>query len=151
MPTTVPNSLKHKTLLVAACALIDTDGRVLMAQRPAGKDHAGRWEFPGGKVEANETPEQAVRRELFEELNVEPCESCLQPFSFASFAYPDFHLLMPLFLCRQWDGFLRAKEGQATKWVWPDKIMDLNLVPADVDLATQLRDRLPRGRRFATS
>jgi 8-oxo-dGTP diphosphatase len=146
MPTTA-----RKTLLVAACALIDTDGRVLMAQRPSGKDHAGRWEFPGGKVEADETPEQAIRRELFEELNIEPCESCLQPFSFASFAYPDFHLMMPLFLCRQWDGFLRAKEGQATKWVWPDKIMDLDLVPADVDLASQLRDRLPRGRRFVTA
>ena len=140
-----------KSLLVAACALIDADGRVLMAQRPAGKDHAGRWEFPGGKVEANESPEQAVRRELFEELNVEPCESCLQPFSFASFAYPEFHLIMPLFLCRQWDGFLRAKEGQATKWIWPDKIMELDLVPADVDLASQLRDRLPRGRRFVTA
>ena len=146
MPTTA-----RKTLLVAACALIDADGRVLMAQRPAGKDHAGRWEFPGGKVETDETPEQAIRRELFEELNIEPCESCLQPFSFASFAYPDFHLMMPLFLCRQWDGFLRAKEGQATKWVWPDKIMDLELVPADVDLASQLRDRLPRGRRFVTA
>ncbi|MEP3655875.1 MAG: (deoxy)nucleoside triphosphate pyrophosphohydrolase [Litorimonas sp.] len=146
MPTTA-----RKTLLVAACALIDADGRVLMAQRPVGKDHAGRWEFPGGKVEADETPEQAIRRELFEELNIEPCESCLQPFSFASFAYPDFHLMMPLFLCRQWDGFLRAKEGQATKWVWPDKIMDLDLVPADVDLASQLRDRLPRGRRFVTA
>jgi len=146
MPTTV-----HKTLLVAACALIDADGRVLMAQRPAGKDHAGKWEFPGGKVEANESPEQAVRRELFEELNVEPCESCLQPFSFASFAYPEFHLIMPLFLCRQWDGFVRAKEGQATKWIWPDKILDLDLAPADVDLASQLRDRLPRGRRFVTA
>ena len=146
MPITDPK----KTLLVAACALIDADGRVLMAQRPAGKDFAGRWEFPGGKVEAGETPEQAVRRELYEELNVEPCETCLQPFSFASFAYPEFHLVMPLFLCRQWDGFLRAKEGQATKWIWPDKIMELDLVPADVDLATQLRDRLPRGRRFAS-
>jgi len=146
MPTTA-----HKTLLVAACALIDADGRVLMAQRPAGKDHAGKWEFPGGKVEASESPEQAVRRELFEELNVEPCKSCLQPFSFASFAYPEFHLIMPLFLCRQWDGFVRAKEGQATKWIWPDKILDLDLVPADVDLASQLRDRLPRGRRFVTA
>jgi len=101
-----------KTLFVAACALIDADGRVLMAQRPDGKDYAGLWEFPGGKIEADETPEQAICRELFEELNVEPCEGCLQPFSFASFAYPDFHLLMPLYLCRQWDGFLRAKEGQ---------------------------------------
>jgi len=146
MPT-----IDHKTLLVAACALIDTDGRVLMAQRPTGKDHAGCWEFPGGKVERHETPEQAVRRELFEELNVEPCESCLQPFSFASFAYPDFHLMMPLFLCRQWDGFVRPKEGQATKWIWPDKILDLDLVPADIDLASQLRDRLPRGKRFVTA
>ena len=142
--------MARKTLLVAACALIDADGRVLMAQRPVGKDHTSKWEFPGGKVETNETPEQAVRRELFEELNVEPCESCLQPFSFASFAYPDFHLLMPLFLCRQWDGFLRAKEGQATKWIWPDKIMELDLVPADVDLASELRDRLPRRKRFVT-
>ena len=147
----MPTTDHRPTLLVAACALIDADGRVLMAQRPAGKDHAGRWEFPGGKVEAGETPEQAVRRELFEELNVEPCESCLQPFSFASFAYPAFHLVMPLFLCRQWDGFLRANEGQAVKWIWPDKIMELDLVPADIDLATQLRDRLPRGRRFATA
>ena len=136
------------TLLVAACALIDADGRVLMAQRPEGKDQAGRWEFPGGKVEAGETPEQAVRRELFEELNVEPCERCLQPFSFASFAYPDFHLLMRLFLCRQWDGFVRAKEGQATRWVWPDEILKLDLVAADVDLASELADRLPRGKRF---
>jgi len=141
----------HKTLLVAACALIDADGRILMAQRPDGKDHAGLWEFPGGKVEANETPEQAIRRELFEELNVEPCEGCLQPFSFASFAYPEFHLMMPLYLCRQWDGFVRAKEGQGTKWIWPDKLLTLNLVPADVDLASELKDRLPRGKRFVTS
>lgn len=137
-----------KTLFVAACALIDADGRVLMAQRPDGKDYAGLWEFPGGKIEANETPEQAICRELFEELNVEPCEGCLQPFSFASFAYPDFHLLMPLYLCRQWDGFLRAKEGQSVKWFWPDKIRHLDLVPADVDLARELSDRLPKGQRF---
>ena len=137
-----------KTLFVAACALIDADGRVLMAQRPSGKDYAGLWEFPGGKIEANETPEQAICRELFEELNVEPCEGCLQPFSFASFAYPEFHLLMPLYLCRQWDGFLRAKEGQSVKWFWPDKIRHLDLVPADVDLARELSDRLPKGQRF---
>ena len=148
MPTTVPNI---PTLLVAACALIDADGRILMAQRPAGKDHAGRWEFPGGKVETGETPEQAVRRELYEELNVEPCERCLQPFSFASFAYPKFHLVMPLYLCRQWDGFVRAKEGQTTKWVWPDKLLELDLVPADIELAREVRDRLPRGKRFLTS
>lgn len=151
MPITAPKSSKHNTLLVAACALIDADGRILMAQRPVGKDHAGRWEFPGGKVEADETPEQAIRRELFEELNVEPCERCLQPFSFASYAYPEFHLLMPLYLCRQWDGFVRAKEGQATKWIWPDKLLTLDLVPADVDLARELKDRLPRGKRFVTS
>ena len=137
-----------KTLFVAACALIDADGRVLMAQRPDGKDYAGLWEFPGGKIEADETPEQAICRELFEELNVEPCEGCLQPFSFASFAYPEFHLLMPLYLCRQWDGFLRAKEGQSVKWFWPDKIRHLDLVPADVDLARELSDRLPKGQRF---
>ena len=137
-----------KTLFVAACALIDADGRVLMAQRPSGKDYAGLCEFPGGKIEANETPEQAICRELFEELNVEPCEGCLQPFSFASFAYPEFHLLMPLYLCRQWDGFLRAKEGQSVKWFWPDKIRHLDLVPADVDLARELSDRLPKGQRF---
>ena len=144
MPTTGPKS----TLLVAACALMDADGRILMAQRPAGKDFAGHWEFPGGKVEAGETPEQAVRRELYEELGVEPCERCLQPFSFASFAYPEFHLLMPLYLCRQWDGCVRAKEDQSTKWVWPDKLLELDLVPADVDLAREVRDRLPRGQRF---
>jgi len=136
------------TLLVAACALIDTDGRVLMAQRPVGKDYAGKWEFPGGKVEPGETPEQTIRREFFEELNVEPCEGCLQPFSFATYSYPDFHLLMPLFLCRQWDGFVRAKEGQATRWLWPDKTPALDLVPADIDLAQELADRLPRGKRF---
>ena len=137
-----------KTLFVAACALIDADGRVLMAQRPDGKDYAGLWEFPGGKIEVGETPEQAICRELYEELNVEPCEGCLQPFNFASFVYPDFHLVMPLYLCRQWDGFLRAKEGQDVKWFWPDKIRHLDLVPADVDLARELSDRLPKGQRF---
>ncbi len=137
-----------KTLFVAACALIDADGRVLMAQRPDGKDYAGQWEFPGGKIEAGETPEQAICRELYEELNVEPCEGCLQPFNFTSFAYPDFHLVMPLYLCRQWDGVLRPKEGQAVKWFWPDKIRNLDLVPADVDLARELSDRLPKGQRF---
>ena len=151
MPTTVPKPSPRKTLLVAACALIDADGRILIAQRPTGKDYAGQWEFPGGKVEAAETPEQAIRRELFEELNVEPCERCLEPFSFASFAYPEFHLLMPLYLCRQWDGFVRPKEGQGIKWIWPDQLLTLDLVPADVDLASQLKDRLPRGKRFVTS
>ncbi|MGJ8562706.1 MAG: (deoxy)nucleoside triphosphate pyrophosphohydrolase [Alphaproteobacteria bacterium] len=135
-------------LLVAACALIDPDGRILMCQRPQGKAHAGLWEFPGGKIEVGETPEEAIVRELREELGVEPCERCVQPFSFVSHAYDDFHLLMPLYLCRQWDGFVRPQEGQAVKWVFSDKLLDLNLVPADVALAQELRDRLPRGRRF---
>ena len=140
---------ERKLLLVAACALIDADGRILMTQRPAGKSMAGLWEFPGGKVETSETPEQAVNRELREELGIEPCERCLQPFTFASHAYDDFDLLMPLFLCRQWDGFARAQEGQVLKWVWPDKLMELDLVPADVELAREVRDRLPKGKRFA--
>jgi len=135
-------------LLVAACALIDADGRILMSQRPAGKSHAGLWEFPGGKIEGGEGPEQAIRRELWEELGVEPCIRCLQPFNFASHEYEDFQLLMPLFLCRQWDGMVRPKEGQKIRWVFPDRICDLDLVPADIPLAQELRDRLVRGRRF---
>lgn len=135
-------------LYVAACALIDQDGRILMCKRPSGKSHAGLWEFPGGKIEAKERPEETIVRELREELGVEPCERCLQPFSFASHAYEDFNLFMPLYLCRQWDGFAQPKEGQALKWVFPDKLLDLDLVPADIPLARELRDRLPRGRRF---
>lgn len=137
-----------KLLVVAACALIDADGRVLVSQRPDGKMHAGLWEFPGGKLEDGESAEEAVVRELYEELKVEPCERCLQPFSFSSFAYDDFNLLMPLFLCRQWDGFVSPSEGQAVKWVFPDRLLKLNLVPADIELARELRDRLPKGRRF---
>lgn len=137
-----------KLLIVAACALIDPDGRILMSQRPQGKDHAGLWEFPGGKLEQGETAEDTIVRELHEELNLEPCKQCLQPFSFSSFAYDDFNLLMPLYLCRQWDGFLKPQEGQAVKWVFPDRLTDLDLVPADVELARELRDRLPKGRRF---
>ena len=138
-----------KLLVVAAAVLIDADGRVLVCQRSEAQSHPGKWEFPGGKVEAGETPEGALRRELYEELGVEPCPTCLQPFSFASHAYPDFHLLMPLYLCRQWDGFVRATEHQAVKWVWPDAVAGMDLVEADVELARELRDRLPRGRRFA--
>jgi len=137
-----------KLLLVVACAVLDTDGRVLMSQRPNGKKHAGLWEFPGGKIDSGETPEQALRRELWEELGVEPCERCFQIFSFASHTYEDYHLLMPFYLCRQWDGVARPKEGQVIRWVFPDAIADLDLVPADVPLAIELRDRLPRGRRF---
>jgi len=135
-------------LYVAACALIDIDGRILMCKRPEGKSHAGLWEFPGGKIEAGERPEETIVRELHEELGIEPCERCLQPFSFASHAYDDFNLFMPLFLCRQWDGFARAREGQTLKWVFPDKLLDLNLVPADIPLAQDIRDRLPKGHRF---
>lgn len=135
--------------LVVACALIDVDGRILMSQRPTGKDHAGLWEFPGGKIERGETPEQALRRELWEELGVEPCERCFQTFSFVSHKYTDFHLLMPLYLCRQWDGIARPKEGQKIKWVYPDLLMDLNLVPADIPLAQEIQDRIPKGQRYA--
>ena len=141
---------ERELLIVAACALIDADGRILMTQRPMGKTHAGQWEFPGGKVETGETPEQAVTRELREELSIEPCERCLQPFSFASHAYEEYDLLMPLYLCRQWDGFAKALEGQALKWVFPDKLMDIDLVPADIALAQDIRDRLPSGRRFTS-
>jgi len=135
-------------LLVAACALMDTDGRILMAQRPKGKSFEGLWEFPGGKLEVGETPEQAIVRELREEIGIEPCERCLQPFSFISHAYEGFNILMPLFLCRQWDGFAHAKEGQTLKWVFPERLNELNLVPADVFLAREIRDRLGGGRRF---
>lgn len=135
-------------LLVAACALIDADGRVLISQRPKGKAFEGLWEFPGGKLEEGERPEQAIVRELREELGVEPCERCLQPFSFASHTYDDFHLLMPFYLCRQWDGIPRPQEEQAIRWLFPDKLTDVEWVPADIPLVTELRDRLPAGRRF---
>lgn len=138
-----------KVLYVAAAALIDADGRVLVTQRPAGKAHAGKWEFPGGKIEVGETPEQAVNRELREELGLEPCERCLQPFSFTSYAYPDFHLFMPLYLCRQWDGFASPNDGQGIKWLFPSEIVKLDLVEADVELAKELSDRMADGRRFA--
>lgn len=130
-------------LLVAACALIDPDGRVLIAQRPQGKAHAGAWEFPGGKVEQGETPEQALIRELREELGVEPCEQCLQPFAFASHPLDSIrHMLMPLFVCRRWDGFVDPKEGQQIAWVRPDKLSSYALLDADKPLAAELRDRL---------
>jgi len=135
-------------LLVGACALIDTDGRVLVSQRPEGKMFSGMWEFPGGKIEEGETPEQAIVRELREELSIEPCQRCLQPFSFSSHAYDDFDLLMPFYICRQWDGFVHPQEGQSIKWVSPKRLLDLELVPADIFLAQQLRDRLTIRRGF---
>jgi 8-oxo-dGTP diphosphatase len=135
-----------RLLLVAACALLDRDGRVLIARRPEGKAMAGLWEFPGGKVEAGETPEAALVRELREELGVEPCERCLQPLAFALHAYEDFHLLMPLYICRQWDGFARPLEGQEIAWAYPERLGDYQMPPADRPLVLELCDRL-RGNR----
>jgi len=130
-------------LLVVACALVDPDGRVLIARRPEGKAHAGLWEFPGGKTEPGESPEQAVVRELREELGVEPCESCLQPFAFASERLEDGrHLLMPLFVCRRWDGYVRPTEHSETAWVEASALMTYPMPPADRPLAAELRDRL---------
>ncbi|MDP6343130.1 MAG: (deoxy)nucleoside triphosphate pyrophosphohydrolase [Alphaproteobacteria bacterium] len=129
-------------LLVAAIALVDIDGRVLVQQRPEGKQMAGLWEFPGGKVEAGETPEASLIRELKEELDIDVTEACLAPFSFASHAYADFHLLMPLFVCRRWQGAVRAREGQALKWLRPARMGDLPMPPADKPLVAMLRDLL---------
>lgn len=129
-------------LLVAAVALIDRDGRVLLAQRPEGKSMAGLWEFPGGKVEAGETPEAALIRELHEELGIETWCSCLAPLTFASHAYDRFHLLMPLFACRRWGGIAKAREGQTLAWVRPEKLRDFSMPPADVPLIPILRDWL---------
>jgi 8-oxo-dGTP diphosphatase len=130
------------TVLVVAVALIDADGRVLIAKRPAGKSMAGLWEFPGGKVHAGETPEAALVRELNEELDIDITESCLAPFTFASHAYADFHLLMPLYLCRVWKGDLTPREGQVLKWVQPNTLRDYPMPPADEPLVAMLRDFL---------
>ena len=129
-------------VLVAAVALIDADGRVLLAQRPPGKAMAGLWEFPGGKVEPGETPEAALIRELHEELGIETWASCLAPLTFASHAYPDFHLLMPLFACRRWQGMVEPREGQALKWVRPGDLRAYPMPPADLPLIPILRDWL---------
>ena len=130
------------TILVAAVALFDTDGRVLIAQRPEGKSMAGLWEFPGGKVERRETPEAALIRELREELSVDTVESCLAPFTFASHAYDDFHLLMPLYVCRKWEGRVTPMENQQIKWVMPMRLSDYPMPPADEPLIAMLRDYL---------
>ncbi len=129
-------------ILVAAAALVDVDGRVLLAQRPQGKAMAGLWEFPGGKVDPGESPESALIRELAEELGIDVAASCLAPFTFASHAYPDFHLLMPLFVCRKWAGLPVPREGQRLKWVWPARLGDYPMPPADKPLIAMLRDLL---------
>lgn len=134
--------MQAKLVLVVACALIDPDGRVLIAQRPAGKQMGGLWEFPGGKMEPGERPEEALIRELSEELGITVKEPCLAPFSFASHAYPDFHLLMPLYVCRRWEGEPQAKEHTALKWVRPKDLKDYPMPPADLPLVPMLRDLL---------
>ncbi len=130
------------TVLVVAVALIDADGRVLIARRPEGKQLAGLWEFPGGKVEPGERPEAALIRELNEELGIEVAESCLAPFVFTSHAYESFHLLMPLYLCRRWSGVIQNREHAALKWVKPDRLADYPMPPADEPLVAWLRDLL---------
>jgi 8-oxo-dGTP diphosphatase len=127
-----------KLVLVAACALVDADGRVLIAQRPEGKSMAGLWEFPGGKVEAGEDPERSLIRELQEELGIVVKQECLAPLTFASHPYPDFHLLMPLYVCRRWEGFVEAREKQKLKWVRPNELRNYPMPPADEPLISHL-------------
>ena len=131
-----------KLVLVAAVALIDADGRVLIAERPEGRSMAGMWEFPGGKIEQGETPEAALIRELHEELGIETWASCLAPLRFASHAYPDFHLLMPLFACRRWQGIATPREGQRLRWVHARDLSRYPMPPADLPLIPILRDWL---------
>ena len=131
-----------KTVLVVAAALVDPDGRVLISQRPEGKSMAGMWEFPGGKTEPGETPEAALIRELHEELGIETWGSCLAPLSFASHSYDDFHLLMPLFVCRKWEGIAQGREGQDLKWVRAGALTGYSMPPADIPLIPVLRELL---------
>ena len=131
-----------KVLLVSAVALVDPDGRVLLTQRPEGKSMAGLWEFPGGKVEPGETPEAALIRELEEELGILTWRSCLAPLTFASHTYEGFHLLMPLFACRKWEGAPEGREGQALAWARPNEMRRYPMPPADVPLVAMLRDLL---------
>jgi 8-oxo-dGTP diphosphatase len=131
-----------KTVLAAACALIDVDGRVLLAERPAGKPMAGLWEFPGGKVETGERPEETLIRELKEELGITVSEPCLAPLTFASHVYPDFHLLMPLYVCRRWEGVVTPLERQRVVWVKPNRLRDYKMPPADEPLVAHLMSLL---------
>ena len=132
------SAVSVKLVLVAACALVDADGRVLLTERPVGKTMAGLWEFPGGKVEAGERPEWTLIRELKEELGIVVQEPCLAPLAFASHAYPDFHLLMPLYVCRRWEGTVTAQEGQRLAWVRPNRLRDFKMPPADEPLIAHL-------------
>jgi 8-oxo-dGTP diphosphatase len=136
--TSGQGTVRLDLVLVAACALVDSDGRVLIAQRPAGKPMAGLWEFPGGKVEPGERPEHTLIRELAEELGIIVNEACLAPLTFASHLYADFHLLMPLYVCRRWEQTVTAKEGQKLAWVRPNKLRDYPMPPADVPLISHL-------------
>ncbi len=129
-------------MLVVAVALVDADDRVLIAKRPEGREMAGLWEFPGGKVKPGELPETVLVRELLEELGIDITESCLAPVTFASHLYDDFHLLMPLYVCRVWEGTVVAKEGQELKWVRPVRLGDYDMPPADAPLVAMLRDLL---------
>ena len=141
-PRVAMSSGQVKLVLVAACALIDADGRSLLAQRPEGKSMAGLWEFPGGKIEHGERPEQTLIRELNEELGIHVKEDCLAPFAFASHGYETFHLLMPLYLCRRWSGVVVAREGQKLTWARVQELSNFPMPPADVPLVAQLRDLL---------
>lgn len=134
--------VKKPILLVAACALVDTDNRILLAQRPEGKSLAGLWEFPGGKVEAGETPEETLVRELEEELGIKTKVACLAPLTFASHTYETFHLLMPLYICRRYEGIPQGREGQAIKWVKAKALRDYPMPPADEPLIPVLQDLL---------
>jgi 8-oxo-dGTP diphosphatase len=131
-----------RLLLVAACALVDTDGRVLVTQRPPGKQMAGLWEFPGGKIEPGESPEATLVRELREELGIDTRSACLAPLTFASHGYDDFHLLMPLYVCRTWQGIARPLEGQGLRWLRPRDLRTLEMPPADTPLIAPLIDLL---------
>jgi 8-oxo-dGTP diphosphatase len=144
MPTTAPEpgAAGRRLVLVAACALVDVDGRVLVAQRPPGKPMAGLWEFPGGKLHAGETPERCLIRELKEELGVDTEASCLAPLTFASHGYDGFHLLMPLFVCRVWRGDPAPQEGQALRWLRPRELRALPMPPADLPLIPVLEELL---------